>query len=88
MLFLFRFLALWPLRLLHALGAAMGWGVWCLSPRYRAAFRANVAQAGVPFALARPAIAEAGRFVAELPKNHYGKVLKTTLREWDAQHAA
>ncbi|MBY0469166.1 MAG: AMP-binding protein [Burkholderiaceae bacterium] len=28
------------------------------------------------------------RFVAELPKNHYGKVLKTTLREWDAQHAA
>lgn len=68
MLFLFRFLALWPLRLLHALGAAMGWGVWCLSPRYRAAFRANVAQAGVPFVLARPAIAEAGRFVAELPK--------------------
>jgi long-chain acyl-CoA synthetase len=24
------------------------------------------------------------RFVAELPKNHYGKVLKTTLREWEA----
>ena len=22
-------------------------------------------------------------FVAELPKNNYGKVLKTTLREWD-----
>ena len=28
------------------------------------------------------------RFVPELPKNHYGKVLKTTLREWDSQHAA
>lgn len=26
------------------------------------------------------------RFVAELPKNHYGKVLKTTLRDMDAQH--
>lgn len=25
------------------------------------------------------------RFVAELPKNNYGKVLKTTLREWDSQ---
>jgi long-chain acyl-CoA synthetase len=28
------------------------------------------------------------RFVAELPKNHYGKVLKTTLRDWEAQQAA
>lgn len=28
------------------------------------------------------------RFVDELPKNNYGKVLKTTLREWDAQPSA
>lgn len=28
------------------------------------------------------------RFVAELPKNHYGKVLKTTLREWDVEAAS
>jgi KDO2-lipid IV(A) lauroyltransferase len=68
MFLLFRFFSHWPLRVLHALGAAMGWAVWCLSPRYRATFRANVAQAGLPFAAARPAIAEAGRFVAELPK--------------------
>jgi len=68
MLALFRFFSLWPLRLLHALGVAMGWAVWWLSPRYRATFRANVAQAGVPWQAARPAIAEAGRFVAELPK--------------------
>ena len=27
-------------------------------------------------------------FVPELPKNHYGKVLKTALREKDAQAAA
>lgn len=46
----------------------MGWLVWAMSPRYRAHFRAHVAQAGLPFEVARPAIAEAGRFVAELPK--------------------
>ena len=68
MFLLFRFFSLWPLRVLHALGAAMGWAVWFLSSRYRATFRANVAQAGLPFEAARPAIAEAGRFVAELPK--------------------
>ena len=65
---LFRFFALWPLAALHALGAVLGWLVWALNSRYRAQFRANVAQAGLPFELARPAIAEAGRFVAELPK--------------------
>ena len=46
----------------------MGWLVWLSSADYRAQFRANVAQAGLPFAAARPAIAEAGRFVGELPK--------------------
>jgi Kdo2-lipid IVA lauroyltransferase/acyltransferase len=68
MLLLFRFLSLWPLAALQAAGGALGWLVWALSPRYRAQFRANVAQAGLPFEIARPAIAEAGRFVAELPK--------------------
>ncbi len=68
MFLLFRFFSLWPLRTLHALGAALGWLVWALSPTYRANFRANVAQAGLSFDVARPAIAEAGRFVAELPK--------------------
>jgi KDO2-lipid IV(A) lauroyltransferase len=68
MFLLFRFFSHWPLRLLHTLGAAMGWAVWWLSPRYRATFRANVAQAGLPFEAAKPAIADAGRFVAELPK--------------------
>lgn len=68
MLWLFRFFSVWPLAALQALGGALGWLVWALSPRYRAQFRANVAQAGLPFELARPAIAEAGRFVAELPR--------------------
>jgi KDO2-lipid IV(A) lauroyltransferase len=68
MILLFRFFFHWPLRALHALGAPLGWLVWLLSPAYRRQFRANVAQAGIPFEAARPAIAEAGRFVAELPK--------------------
>lgn len=68
MLWLFRFFSRWPLAVLHTLGAGLGWGVWLLSARYRAQFRANVAQAGLPFSAARPAISEAGRFVGELPK--------------------
>ena len=68
MIYLFRFFSHWPLRILHGLGAALGWLVWWLSPAYRAQFRANVAQAGLAFEAVRPAIAEAGRFVAELPK--------------------
>ena len=68
MLWLFRFFSVWPLAALHALGGALGWGVWAFSPGYRQRFRANVAQAGLSFDAARPAIAEAGRFVAELPK--------------------
>lgn len=68
MLTLFRFFSAWPLPALHALGGALGWLVWAFSPGYRQRFRANVAQAGLNFEVAKPAIAEAGRFVAELPK--------------------
>lgn len=68
MLWLFRFFSVWPLAALQGLGGVLGWLVWASSPRYRAQFRAHVAQAGLPFEAARPAIAEAGRFVAELPK--------------------
>ena len=68
MLWLFRFFSRWPLGTLHMLGAGLGWAVWLASARYRTQFRANVAQAGLPFDVARPAIAEAGRFAGELPK--------------------
>lgn len=68
MIHLFRFLSLWPLRALHAVGAGLGWLVWLLSAGYRREFRANVAQAGLAFDAAGPAIGEAGRFIAELPK--------------------
>ena len=67
MLTLFRWLSRWPLWLLHALGGVAGWASYLLSPGYRRRFRANAAQAGVDGALARPAIAEAGRMLFELP---------------------
>ncbi|MFT7721438.1 MAG: lysophospholipid acyltransferase family protein [Roseateles sp.] len=64
---LFRLLSRWPLALLHGLGAGLGWLVYAASPTYRRRFQANVAQAGVPWGRARPAIAAAGRMAAELP---------------------
>jgi KDO2-lipid IV(A) lauroyltransferase len=63
----FRCLSRLPLAVLHALGAALGWLVYFASPTYRRRFKANVAQAGVAWAEARPAIAAAGRMAAELP---------------------
>jgi Kdo2-lipid IVA lauroyltransferase/acyltransferase len=68
MIWLFRFFSVWPLAALHAMGGWLGWGVWVCSPGYRQRFRAHVLQAGLSFDMAKPAIAEAGRFVAELPK--------------------
>jgi KDO2-lipid IV(A) lauroyltransferase len=62
-------LARLPLRVLHALGGALGWSMFLLSPTYRARLRANLAQAGyTDGATRRAAIAEAGRMVAEAPK--------------------
>ena len=67
MLSLFRALSRCPLWLLHALGALLGWITYVASPTYRRRFQANVRQAGIAPADARPAIAAAGRMVAELP---------------------
>lgn len=64
---LFRVGARTPLPVLHALGAFLGWMAYLGSPTYRHRLRANVAQAGLPWSAARPAIASAGRMVAELP---------------------
>ncbi|MEH0167134.1 lysophospholipid acyltransferase family protein [Roseateles microcysteis] len=65
MFLLMRLLSRLPLRLLHALGAVAGWLTWLLSPTYRRRFAANVAQAGLAPAQGRPAIASAGRMIAE-----------------------
>jgi KDO2-lipid IV(A) lauroyltransferase len=67
MLTLFRWLSRRPLWLLHAFGGVLGWVSYALSPVYRQRFEANVAQAGIGRDKARPAIAEAGRLLLELP---------------------
>ena len=64
---LLRWLSRRPLWLLHALGGWLGRLSHALSPSYRKRFADHVRHAGVPVALARPAIAEAGKMVAELP---------------------
>ena len=82
---LFRLLSGLPLALLHALGALLGWVVYLSSATYRRRFKANVAQAGLPWASARPAIAAAGRMAAELPwlwVGQRGKPLGAAL-QWD-----
>ncbi len=63
----FRCLSRLPLAVLHVCGAILGWIVYLASPTYRLRFHANVAQAGIAWADARPAIAAAGRMAAELP---------------------
>lgn len=63
---LFRLLSYLPLRLLHALGAALGWLVYLLSPSYRRRLRGNLEQAGYGAHL-RAAIAESGKAIVELP---------------------
>ena len=67
MLSLFRWLSRRPLWFLHAIGAALGWLTYWASPSYRRRFDENARQAGVARSAARPAIAQAGRLVAELP---------------------
>jgi Kdo2-lipid IVA lauroyltransferase/acyltransferase len=66
-MFLIRWISGWPLRLLHALGGALGWLVWLGSPTYRQRLRANAELAGVAPRDRRRAVAEAGRMVAETP---------------------
>lgn len=67
MLSLFRWLARRPLWFLHGIGAVLGWITYWASPSYRRRFHENVHQAGITEAQARPAIASAGRMVAEAP---------------------
>jgi KDO2-lipid IV(A) lauroyltransferase len=63
---IFRFFSIFPLPILHALGAALGWLVYGLSPSYRRRMKANMAQAGVSAHL-NQAVSEAGKALAELP---------------------
>ena len=77
---LFRFVSRLPLWLLHAVGAALGWLAWALSPTYRRRFAENAARAGYAFAQVRGAVAHAGRMTAELPRLWLGGAQPM---EWD-----
>jgi KDO2-lipid IV(A) lauroyltransferase len=68
MLFLLRWLSRRSLRLLHALGGALGWAAYALSPPYRQRLDAHAALAGLSAAERRASVAEAGRLVMELPR--------------------
>jgi len=66
--FLMSLAARVPLWILHALGAALGWAMYGLSPTYRRHLRENLAAAGyTDAATRRAAVAGAGRLIAELP---------------------
>lgn len=72
---IFRFLSLWPLWLLHGLGAALGWVAFVASATYRRRFLAHAQLAGYGFAQVRAAVGHAGRMVAELPRLWLGAPL-------------
>lgn len=66
--FLMSLAARFPLAILHALGALLGWAMYGLSPTYRRHLRENLEAAGYrDAATRRAAIAGAGRMLAELP---------------------
>lgn len=77
---LFQSLSGWPLPLLHAIGAALGWLAWLGSATYRKRFLAHASQAGLGFAQVRRAVAEAGKLVAEVPRLWFGA---TPAVQWD-----
>ena len=57
-----------PLLVLHALGSALGWLSFLLSPTYRQRLLSNARQAGQPRAVALRSVGQAGRLVTELPR--------------------
>ena len=67
--FLMSLAARFPLALLHALGALLGWAMYGLSPTYRRHLRENLEAAGYgeDAATRYAAITSAGRMLAELP---------------------
>lgn len=73
MIFWFRFFSHWPLWALHAIGHAVGWLAWLLSPTYRKRFLANVKTAGLRFSQVASAVGQAGAMSTELPRLWMGK---------------
>ena len=84
MTIVFRALSFMPLWMLHTLGAVLGWLVFLVSKTYRQRFMANATQAGLGALEILPAVAAAGRLVAELPRLWMGRAVAI---QWQgAQH--
>lgn len=67
-----------PLRLVHAIGAALGWIVYLTSPRYRRRLRENLSAAGWADAQTRrAAVAAVGKSIVELPLVWFGASTRT-----------
>ena len=81
---LFKFLSIWPLWLAQGAGAVMGWLVFLGSGVYRQRFLANARQAGLTWRQWVPAVAAAGKLVAELPRLWLGSPVR--VRWQGAQH--
>ncbi len=64
---LLQLLAGLPLRMVHGIGAFLGWLTYLASPTYRRHLQENMQQAGIDPALRSAAIAEAGKQALELP---------------------
>ncbi len=64
---LFRLLGRLPLAWMQRLGAALGWLVWLLSGAYRRRLEAHASGAGFTPKAYRPAVANIGAMLAELP---------------------
>jgi KDO2-lipid IV(A) lauroyltransferase len=77
MLSVFKFLARWPLPLLHSVGWGLGWLAWLLAPSYRRRWFHNTALAGVRGRARWASIGEAGKQVAELPRLWFGAPVPT-----------
>jgi KDO2-lipid IV(A) lauroyltransferase len=83
-----RALALLPLPLAHALGSAVGWLSFLLSPTYRRRFLENARLAGYGFGAIRKAIAESGKLVTEVPRLWFGAPVRAEWRGGELVEAA
>jgi len=72
MLRLFKWLARWPLSLLHALGWLGGWLTWLAVPAYRHRWQDHTLLAGLRGWARWASVGEAGKQVAELPRLWFG----------------
>jgi KDO2-lipid IV(A) lauroyltransferase len=68
MVFIFRILSLFPLSILHRLGAGLGRLTYWLSPTYRRHLQENLAQAGLAPELRGRVAAETGKQMLELAR--------------------